>query len=467
MDGLKARLSALASRGRGSIQLRLSLVLSLAILVMAVAAGMVSFFSARHEAHKLQDSILYQIGGMLRQRPITDVHVLHLRDRDDETQVLVWPLRPGQPNLSVHKDGHDALVLPNDLKTGRLTLTLGQETYRIVVPKSADGQRIAVAQEAHFRDKIATNSAFRTVMPFLVFVPILVIIVILLVRGMFRPIAALSASIDQRDDQDLHPIGDHQLPTEVRPFARAIDRLLRRVGQSMEAQRRFVADAAHELRSPMTALSLQAERFTQTDLTPEAHARLAELRAGIERVRKLLNQLLALARAQSPATRAPTLVSVQQTFRRALEDLMPLAEARHIDIGLEGTQDIQLRVNELELVTLVKNLVDNAIRYTPEGGRVNLAVTQDAKSVTLHVSDTGPGIAPAERERVFDPFYRILGSGQTGSGLGLAIVGAIVHRLGADIALDFTDPASRQGLHVSVRFPVVADGNQVPSSAAE
>jgi two-component system OmpR family sensor kinase len=459
MDGLKTRLSVLASRGRGSIQLRLSLVLSLAILVMAAVAGTVAFFSARHEAHKLQDNILYQIAGVSRQQPITGVRVLHLRDRDDETQVLVWPLQPDQPSLHVPKDGDDALTLPNDLKTGRHTLALGHETYRIVVPSAVDGQRIAVAQETHFRDKSATNSAFRTVMPFLAFVPILVIIVILLVRGMFRPIAALSASIDRRDDQDLRPVGDHQLPTEVRPFARAIDRLLERVGQSMEAQRRFVADAAHELRSPMTALSLQAERFTQTDMTPEAHARLAELRAGIERVRKLLNQLLALARAQSPAAHAPTLVSVQQTFRRALEDLMPLSEARHIDIGMEEIQDARIRVNELELITLVKNLLDNAIRYTPEGGHVNLAVTQDAESVTLHVSDTGPGIAPAERERVFDPFYRILGSGQTGSGLGLVIVRTIVHRLGADITLDFTDPDHQRGLHVSVRFPVQAAGN--------
>lgn len=459
MDGLKARLNALVSHGRGSIQLRLSVVLSLAILIMAVAAGTVSFFSARHEAHKLQDSILYQIAGVFSQQPITGVRVLRLRDRDDDAQVLVWSLQPDRPNLHVRKDGLDALTLPNDLETGRFTLTLGQETYRIVVPKTAGGPRIAVAQETHFRDKIATRSAFRTVMPFLAFVPILALIVIWLVRSMFRPIAALSASIDQRDDQDLHPIGDHQLPTEVRPFARAIDRLLGRVGQSMEAQRRFVADAAHELRSPMTALSLQAERLTQTDLPPEARTRLAELRAGIERVRKLLNQLLALARAQSPAAHASTLVSIQQTFRHALEDLMPLAEDRHIDIGLEGTQDTRIRINELELITLVKNLLDNAIRYTPDGGRVDLAVTQDAKSVTLHVSDTGPGIAPTERERVFDPFYRILGSGQTGSGLGLAIVRTIVHRLGADIALDFTDPASRHGLHVSVRFPTRPTGN--------
>jgi two-component system OmpR family sensor kinase len=203
----------------------------------------------------------------------------------------------------------------------------------------------------------------------------------------------------------------------------------------------------------MTALSLQAERLSQAGMAPEAQARLAELRAGIERVRKLLNQLLALARAQSPAAHAPTPVSVQHTLRRALEDLMPLAEARHIDIGLEGTEDTRIQVNELELITLAKNLLDNAIRYTPEGGRVNVAVTQDRESVRVHVCDTGRGIAPAERERVFDPFYRTLGSGQTGSGLGLAIVRAIAYRLGADIALDFADPGRQQGLHVSVCFP--------------
>lgn len=459
MDGFKARLKALAAHGQGSIQGRLSLVLSLAILAMALIAGTLSFFSARHEAHKLQDQVLYQIADVLRQQPVTRVRVLQLRDRDDDAQVLAWPLLPDQPKLHVRKDGVDALPLPNNLKPGWRTLALGRETYRILVPEADGGQRIAVAQEIHFRDRIATRSALRTVMPFLAFVPILVIIVILLVRSMFRPIAALSARIDQRDDRDLSPIGDQPLPAEVRPFVRAIDRLLDRVGQSVEAQRRFVADAAHELRSPMTALSLQAERLTQAGMTGQARARLDELRAGIERVRKLLNQLLALARAQSAAPHAASPVSIQQTFRQALEDLMPLAEARHIDIGMRDTRDARIQANELELVTLVKNLLDNAIRYTPEGGRVDLAVTQDARSATLHVADTGPGIDTAERERVFDPFYRILGSGQTGSGLGLAIVRTIVRRLGADIALDFTDPVHRIGLHASVRFPTRADGN--------
>ncbi|CAM5184307.1 Adaptive-response sensory-kinase SasA [Castellaniella defragrans] len=459
MAGFKTRLTGLQERARHSIQFRLSLVLSLAILVMAVVAGTFAFLSARHEAHRLQDDILYQIAGVMERQPVLAARVLRLRNHDDDSQVVVWPLMPDSPPLTVRKDHRVALPLPNDLGDGRYTLALGHETYRVIVRKNDQGQRIAVAQETHFRDRIATRGALRTVAPFLLFVPILVLIVVLLVRGMFRPVTTLAAGIDGRGERDLSPIDDAHLLTEVRPFVRAIDRLLARVRQAMEAQRRFVADAAHELRSPMTALSLQAERLTQTDMPAAAQARLAELRSGIERVRNLLNQLLALAHAQSAAEHAPSVVSIQQTYRRALEGLMLQAEARHIDIGLEGNEDAQIVVDELALATVIKNLVDNAIRYTPEGGRVDLSVTREPDAITLHVADTGPGIALTERERVFDPFYRTLGSGQTGSGLGLAIVRTLVKRLGAEITLDFTDPARHTGLHVRVRFPIHSGRN--------
>ncbi|HEX7385887.1 MAG TPA: ATP-binding protein [Castellaniella sp.] len=455
MAGFKTRLKDLRESIRSSIQFRLSLILSLVILAMAVVAGVFSFRSALHEAHKLQDNILYQIAGTMQLQPAPLVHVLQLRDHDDDSQIVVWPLRPDQPELTVRKDHRDALPLPNNLSNGRHTLTLGNETYRVMVRQNDGGQRVAVAQEIHFRDRIALNSALRTVTPFLIFVPILVLIVIFLVRQMFRPVKTLSAQIDGRDEQDLRPISDRPLLTEVRPFVRAINRLLGRVSQSMEAQRRFVADAAHELRSPMTALSLQAERLAQSDMPAAATERLTELRTGIERVRKLLNQLLALAHVQSSSASRPSAeVSIQQVYRQVLEDLMPQAEARRIDVGLEGDEDARIEVNDLDLTTLVKNLLDNAIRYTPEGGRVDLAITREPNGVTLHVADTGPGIAPAERTRVFDPFYRILGSGQTGSGLGLAIVHTLVKRMGACITLDYTDPGRQVGLHVRVHFPI-------------
>jgi two-component system OmpR family sensor kinase len=184
----------------------------------------------------------------------------------------------------------------------------------------------------------------------------------------------LSNEIDERAEQELHPIDERHFPTEVRPFAVAFICLLARVAQAMDTQRRFVADAAHELRSPLTALSLQAERLAEAEMSSPTRERLSALRQGIERGRNLLDQLLTLAKVQS--TESPkSPVSVQRIYRRVLEDLMPLAEAKRIDIGVEGEQDAQVWVSEPDMIAVVKNLVDNAIRYTPERGRVDLSVS--------------------------------------------------------------------------------------------
>ena len=160
-----------------------------------------------------------------------------------------------------------------------------------------------------------------------------------------------------------------------------------------------------------------------------------------------------MARAQSDVEPPAATVSIQGVYRRVLEDLMPMAEARHIDIGVEGSDDALVKVGELDMVAMVKNLVDNAIRYTPEGGRVDLAVSRTEGGVELRVDDTGPGLQAAERERVFDPFYRTPGNDQAGSGLGLSIVRAIAGRIGAEIRLGFSDVEKRTGLSVRVLLP--------------
>ena len=316
------------------------------------------------------------------------------------------------------------------------------------------GERIAIAQETGVRDDIASDSALRTLMPFLILVPILLLLVKDLVRKMFLPIASLSARLDQRTDDDLQPVPQEDLPSEVRPFAAAINRWLVRVGASMQVQRRFVADAAHELRSPLTALSLQAQRLAAVPMPGQAQERLDALRRGIERGHQLLEQLLALAKAQSAPDASTSALSVRQVYRTVLEDLIPLAEARRIDIGMEGTQDATVWSNAFDLVMVVRNLVDNAIRYTPAGGRVDLSVTTEDGRAILKIQDSGPGIQVDERERVFDPFYRTLGSDQVGSGLGLSIVKAVADRMGAEIRLGFSDEVAHSGLCVWVRVPM-------------
>lgn len=449
MDGFKRRLNE-------SLQLKLSVTLSLAILVVALVAGVFSFLSAFDEAHELQDDGLRQMAQLMDRQhlspasPTTDVRP---KDANEESRVIVQQLGEANPSVA-DVDAGGTLPLPASLADGLHNLEVGGETFRVLVKTTAAGERIAVAQESGFRDEIARDGALRTVMPFLILVPVLLLIVADLVRKMFRPIAALSKEIDLRADQELHPVEYQHLPVEVRPFALAINRLLARVGQSMESQRRFVADAAHELRSPLTAMSLQAERVADAEMSNLARERLAVLRQGIERGRSLLNQLLTLAKAQSVTDLPRSPVSVQGVYRRVLEDLMPLAEAKHIDIGVEGMQDTEVWASELDMIAVVKNLVDNAIRYTPQGGRVDLSVGVSQGKVELRIQDNGPGIPLAERDRVFDPFYRMLGSEQIGSGLGLSIVQTIAHRIGAEIRLDFADDVQQTGLVVTIIAPM-------------
>jgi len=320
MDGFKKRLN-------DSIQLRLCVTLSMAILTVAVLAGIFAFVSALHEAHEIQDEGLRQVAILFDRQQMT----LHypegqqVEGDNEESRVIVQYLADGSKAMG----SDDALIplpFPTTLADGLSTLNVSGEDFRVLVRTTTRGERIVVAQEADVRDKEARESAWRSLLPFLILFPVLLLVIGDLVRKLFRPIAALSADVDRRDEQALHPIDEQHLPTEIRPFVVAINRLFARVAQSMENQRRFVADAAHELRSPMTALSLQAERLAATDLPVTARERLLPLSQGIERSRKLIDQLLTLATAQSSSERPQTAVSVHEIYRRVLEDLLPLAE---------------------------------------------------------------------------------------------------------------------------------------------
>ncbi len=449
MDGIKRRV-------KDSLQFRLSLWLSLAILVIALIAGTIAFFSAFNEAHELQDDVLRQVATLFDRHHLP-VHQEVDSDReaisDTESRVFVQ-LLSALPSSDGSRIANPPLALPQNLPDGIQTVSIGNKAYRVLIRTLGSGERLAVAQDTAVRDEIARDSSLRTLLPFLILVPILMFVVAVLIRRIFKPVADLSSEIDQRGEQELHPIAPEPLPAEIRPFVGAINRLLGRVEQSMDAQRRFVADAAHELRSPLTALSLQAERLADTDMSANAHERLNTLRQGIRRGITLLDQMLALARAQGSTVTTDSTVSIQQVYRRVLEDLMPLAEAKGIDIGVVSDSDAQVIANEVEVITLVKNLVDNAIRYTPAGGRVDLSVSDANGATTLVVEDSGPGIPEAELERVFDPFYRVLGSEEIGSGLGLSIVRTISARLGATVSLGYANDQSRSGLKITISIPL-------------
>ncbi len=233
----------------------------------------------------------------------------------------------------------------------------------------------------------------------------------------------------------------------------SLNDLLQRLGQSLESQRAFVADAAHELRTPLTALSLQAQLAQRAGTTEERGTALGQLRLGIERATHLVEQLLILARTegQSAARALPGRVALDELAREAAAELANLSGAKGVDLGLERVEAVAVTGERASLRTMLVNLLDNAVKYTPRGGRVDVSVRAEGGDALIEVRDTGPGIAPDERERVFDRFYRVAGSAQTGSGLGLAIARRVA--AAHDGAIELGD-AAPHGLCVIVRLPL-------------
>jgi len=446
MDGIEGAVAH-------SLRFRLSLWLSLTIVVVAAAAGVFAFASALDEAHGMQDNQLRQTGYLISRLdavPSSPLARERAGDVDFDARVVVRFLRTegGQPAPKPARAPEFSSLLSDGLQT----VSVGREQWRVFVRTNAKGVRVAVGQQTTVRDAAARASAVRTLMPILFLVPVLVLLVWVLVRQMFQPLKTLAGELGRRPQHDLGQMSETGLPSEVWPFVMEINELLARMGRAMALQRRFIADAAHELRSPLTAMSLQAERLGAADMPEEARVRLGALIAGLRRTRVLLDQLLTLARTQEPSIAAKSDVSLEQMIKEVLEDLVPLAEQKNIDLGVIGDVNATVHAPPVDLRVMIKNLVDNAIRYTPQGGRVDITVRREPGSVSLQIDDTGPGIAREERERVFDPFYRVLGNGEIGSGLGLAITGTVAANIGATIELGDACP-SKPGLRALVRFP--------------
>jgi two-component system OmpR family sensor kinase len=323
--------------------------------------------------------------------------------------------------------------------------------YRVLSMQTG-GQVLQVAQDLAVRSRLAGRLAWRTVMPIALVLPLLMVVVGWVVSHSLAPVERVRRQLAARAADELSPVGEEGLPAEIRPMVGELNSLLGRVRQAFEAQQHFVADAAHELRSPLTALKLQIEGLQRAgDEAGRAQAQ-ARLAAGIERASHLVEQLLLLARQEAPAG-ASQPVALEPLLRRVLGEQVPAAQQRGIDLGLLRADAVQIDGQAEALALLLRNLLDNAIKYTPAGGRVDvLLLDEGGGRVRLRIEDSGPGIAPDERERVFDRFYRGAGAQAhaSGSGLGLAIVKAIAERHGAQLLLDRSEALG--GLRVDVLF---------------
>jgi two-component system OmpR family sensor kinase len=412
-----------------SLQRHLSLVSGTVILLAGLVAAAASFSLAYSDARELQDDMLRQIAKLSGGRAVP---APDSQQQDPDIDAITDP----ETLVSIfHLPSHTAPAwLKRNLTSGIHTLDTGSAELRVFVSEEEEGKRTIVSQPTEVRDEIAINSALRTLIPLLLLLPILVWLIIYIVRSALAPVMRLSRRLDEQPVERPQSIPDDDLPREITPFVHAINRLLERVNHLMSQQRRFIADAAHELRSPLTALSLQVQNLKRADSLEIVHERIAPLQEGIERAALLTEQLLSLARTQS-AENAILQVNVSAMARELIADCLPLAETRCIDLGIEEVTAISLHADPESLRMIIKNALENAIKYTPVGGKVTLRLLTENDDAVIEVVDNGPGISVAERECVFDPFYRIQDTNVAGSGLGLAIAREAAVRLGGTLSL--------------------------------
>ena len=326
------------------------------------------------------------------------------------------------------------------------------QTWRTyTLPRGKRTVQVAVSQQDR-------DSSFYDLLPW-VMVPMVVLVLVLglllreAIKRALRPLDNLSAEIGRREISELHALDTTDLPQEIAPLAQALNTLLAQLDHLLGSQRQFLADAAHELNTPLAAVKLQAQLARRVS-DDEREAALNELDRGIERAIHLASQLLALARLE-PDQRKPERCEVawHDTVRQAVIHLSPLAEARHTDLGLLRCEPATVMADPHALRALMDNLIDNALRYSPRGAQVDVDFFVDGSWATLRISDNGPGIAPEQRQRVLQRFVRLHPGDTTGSGLGLAIVQNIVDASGGQLLLSDTPGG---GLTVSVRLPLAA-----------
>ena len=409
-----------------SLQVRISIALILMFLPLSIIAGAFSYYQTYHEAEELQDDLLRQTAAYINPKTTdytqigSENHILIQTFGQEDTVPLSDTLGEGFHTIkgSVDDDDDD-----------------DDDEYRAYIRQTPQG-KIAVLQETEYRDDLAATAAYQSVLPLLIALPLMILLTVWITYRAMRPVKTLSASLGKRRSDDLSPLDGEGVPSEIQGFVTAINQLLQRTGENIRRQQRFIADAAHELRSPLTALSLQAERLTKLPQSDEAREQTGLILQSIQRNRYLLEQLLTHARAQGSETqRNLTDISLQAQFRRVLQELMPLALNKQQDIGVAVENDLRIRADDTEIYTLIKTFTDNAIRYTPAGGRIDIGFSETPTTLTIWVEDDGPGIPAAERSRVTDAFYRILGTEQQGTGLGLSIADAIAKRYGGKLIL--------------------------------
>lgn len=427
---------------RSTLLLWLSIGLSLGIAVVAILL----YQQAQAEANQLFDYQMKQVAAALPSQFFAAVAPGHADELASQENVIiqVWDTTGVRLYYS-----HDYADLPQRAVLGFTNIKAQGKLWRVYSVQQQNTV-VQIAQPISARTAVAARSALNTVAPMLLLIPFLAAFIWITVSRGLLPIRRVAAEVQSRDAAALAAVSSAGLPQEILPLTNALNDLLARLAAAIAVQKTFVADAAHELRTPLTALSLQLQLAERANTDAERNAAFNDLRLGLERATRLVQQLLTLARQEPTSLQQGSQVAdLQQLARDAVATFALSAEHRHIDLGIVKSERALVNGDADALAVLFNNLLDNAIRYSPASGRIDVSIEADDETATVIVQDSGNGIRDTELARVFDRFYRGSDAQASGSGLGLAIVKRIADMHHAKVELTNTHP----GLRVTVTFP--------------
>jgi two-component system, OmpR family, sensor kinase len=422
-----------------SLRRRLMWLVLAAIAVVTVLQAGSAYRLALREADRMFDYHLQEVA-----RSVNGGVPFAPGDDDSEYSVQVW----GPDGTTLFRS--NGRELPSQAVLGFSDSRVGGVRLRIYTLQTPE-HTIQIAQDLDAREARARDLAANAVAPVLLLAPLLMLAVGAVISGSLKPLARMRTQVASRAARDLSPLSASGVPEEVQPLVRELNALFERVRGTLDAQQHFIADAAHELRSPLTALKLQLQGAERARDDAARHAAIEQLHSGVERAVALVGKLLALARQEGAWQAGGESLELEELARQAVSELLATAHARQLDLGLASSEPAAVQGNREALLLILRNLLDNAIKYTPPGGRIDIAIGRDVQGAWLAVDDSGPGVPQAELERVFDRFYRLPGSDAPGSGLGLAIVRTVAEHLGARVQM--MRSTTLGGARVELRFP--------------
>ncbi|TCS33503.1 two-component system sensor histidine kinase QseC [Paucimonas lemoignei] len=443
-----------------SIRRRLAGLILGSVLLVWMAMLLAGYLEAHEELYELADARLEENArtlALLDLRSLTLLAAATRENRHDDHEAkrhIGFQVWTDDGKLLVQSVGAPAAEF--DARRGYALLTAdGRGWHSYALQDSERGYLVRVFEAARARDKVIRESAARMGQVLLFALPALGLLIWFSVGQGLRPMTTLSLLLAKRDAENLEPLPLEEVPAEARVLVQALNQLLQRVSQSMERERAFTADAAHELRTPLAAIKVQAEVALAATDEGQRRDAIQQLIAGVNRTSRLVQQLLMLARLEQPGKADMQTVDLSDVAAESVARFADEAMRRDMEPELKAESGCLLQGNPVALAMLVDNLLDNAVKYGRAGGNILVSVASEGGGVALRVCDDGPGVTPQDRLRLADRFFRVSGSNVEGSGLGLSLVERIAQQYGGDVS--FGPGLGGHGLGVTVKFSALSD----------